>query len=92
LNKQNELKVTAANQGCSVEALADGDLTKLEDQYALKLFGVRQLEWNMREGNFKPVDPFEMLRNSKRSHMNKRQKPEAAPVIDGSRISPGPPC
>ena len=25
LNKQKELKVTAANQGCSVEALADGD-------------------------------------------------------------------
>ena len=82
LNKQKELKVTAANQGCSVEALADGDLTKLEDQYALKLFGVRQLEWNMREGNFKPVDPCEMLRNSKRSHMNKRQKPEAAPVME----------
>jgi hypothetical protein len=27
LNKQTELKVTAVNQGCSVEALADGDLT-----------------------------------------------------------------
>jgi hypothetical protein len=36
----------------------------------------------MREGNFKPVDPCEMLRNSKKSHMNKRQKPEAAPVLE----------
>jgi hypothetical protein len=38
LNKQKELKVTAANQGCSVEALADGDLTDLEDQYMHKPF------------------------------------------------------
>jgi hypothetical protein len=76
LNKRTELKVTAVNQGCSVEALADGDLTKLEGHYALQLFLVRQLEWSMREGNFKPVDPCEMLRNSKKSHTNKRKAPE----------------
>jgi hypothetical protein len=46
-NKQNELKVTAANRGCSVEALADDDLTHLEDQYVAQLFLVRQVEWNM---------------------------------------------
>jgi hypothetical protein len=82
LNKQTELKVTAVNQGCSVEALTDGDLTKLEGRYALKLFLVRQLEWNMREGNFMPVGPCEMLRNSKKSHMNKRKAPEEAPVLE----------
>jgi hypothetical protein len=36
----------------------------------------------MREGNFKPVDPCEMLRNSKKSHMNKRKAPEEAPVLE----------
>jgi hypothetical protein len=83
LNKQNdELKVTAANQGCSVEALADGDLTKLEDHYALKLFMVRQLEWNMREGNFQPVSTSTMLHNSKKSHSNKRKAPEQAAVLE----------
>jgi hypothetical protein len=82
LNKQKELKVTAANQGCSVEALADGDLTDLEDQYAQALFLVRQVEFNMREGNFQPVSTSTMLHNSKKSHSNKRKAPEQAAVLE----------
>jgi hypothetical protein len=35
----------------------------------------------MQEGNFLPVNPGASLRNSNKSHSNKRKAPEEAPVL-----------
>ena len=82
VRKQNELEITAANRCCSVEALADQELTRLENGYAAQLFKVRQVEWNFTEANFQPLNPLEAVKQSNQSHANSKHKaPEEAPVL-----------